>query len=140
MLARACTQAAACEHKADCVVSCERGILLFGEHQAFTGRPLDLKGYGGRHEARCCCCRAQASTPEISEQEIRPSDSSKRPKNDASARHIKTEQARRDKIAAGFSALSDLLPGKEKVEKALLLTQAAEYISQLQVESCEPLI
>ena len=140
MVARACTQAAACEHQAaGCVVSCEGGAPHFGKHRAFTGRPLDPKGYRC-HEARFCCCRAQASTPEISEQEIRLSDSSKRPKNDASARHIKTEQARRDKIAAGFSALSDLLPGKEKVEKALLLTQAAEYISQLQVEPCYSLL
>lgn len=50
----------------------------------------------------------------------------------ASQRHIKTEQARRDKISAGFQALQDLLPGREKVEKAMLLGQAADYICQLQ--------
>ena len=32
-----------------------------------------------------------------------------------------------------MQALQDLLPGRERVEKALLLNQAASYISQLQV-------
>ena len=32
-----------------------------------------------------------------------------------------------------FVALQALLPGKEKVEKAVMLTQAADYIKQLQV-------
>lgn len=51
----------------------------------------------------------------------------------ASQRHIRTEQKRRDRINEGFVALQALLPGKEKVEKAIMLTQAADYIKQLQV-------
>lgn len=50
----------------------------------------------------------------------------------ASQRHIRTEQKRRDRINEGFVALQALLPGKEKVEKAIMLTQAADYIKQLQ--------
>lgn len=104
--------------------------------------------------------------------EARPAKCNKRADAQAaSQRHIKTEQARRDKISAGFQvrarpggtancaqktdlppsqsrqlclygeiyvttfvqALQQLLPGREKVEKAMLLTQAADYISQLQV-------
>ena len=98
----------------------------------------------------------------------------------ASQRHIKTEQKRRDRINEGcawlalgvseqtwrghglavdkccacfliqctdsfcmpwcrFVALQALLPGKEKVEKAVMLTQAADYIRQLQV-CCAPLL
>ena len=34
-----------------------------------------------------------------------------------------------------MQALQDLLPGREKVEKALLLGQAADYICQLQVSA-----
>ncbi|KAK9797090.1 hypothetical protein WJX73_008575 [Symbiochloris irregularis] len=50
----------------------------------------------------------------------------------ASQRHIKTEQKRRDRINEGFVALQQLLPGKERVEKAVMLTHAADYIRQMQ--------
>eukprot|EP00884_Botryococcus_braunii_P010179 jgi/Botrbrau1/19162/Bobra.0077s0073.2 len=50
----------------------------------------------------------------------------------ASQRHVVTEQKRRDKINEGYAELQQLLPCTEKVEKARLLMQAAEYTRQLQ--------
>ncbi|CAL8471745.1 g11287 [Coccomyxa elongata] len=49
----------------------------------------------------------------------------------ASRRHIQTEQRRRDKINEGYQELQKLL-GVENIEKATLLTQAADYTRQLQ--------
>lgn len=46
--------------------------------------------------------------------------------------HVATEQRRRDKINEGFLALRELIPHKDKMDKATFLQQAVEYIRQLQ--------
>lgn len=46
--------------------------------------------------------------------------------------HVATEQRRRDKINEGFVALRELIPHKDKMDKATFLQQAVEYIRQLQ--------
>lgn len=51
----------------------------------------------------------------------------------AVARHIVTEQQRRDREKAGFAALRDLVPMEEKLDKATFLKRVCSYISNLQV-------
>ncbi|KAK9812778.1 hypothetical protein WJX72_003482 [[Myrmecia] bisecta] len=46
--------------------------------------------------------------------------------------HVATEQRRRDRINEGFAALRELIPHKDKMDKASFLQQAVEYIQQLQ--------
>ncbi|KAL3140580.1 hypothetical protein ABBQ32_005155 [Trebouxia sp. C0010 RCD-2024] len=46
--------------------------------------------------------------------------------------HVATEQRRRDKINEGFNALRELIPHKDKMDKATFLQQAVDYIRQLQ--------
>ncbi|KAK9847003.1 hypothetical protein WJX84_009865 [Apatococcus fuscideae] len=46
--------------------------------------------------------------------------------------HVATEQRRRDRINEGFNALRDLIPHKDKMDKATFLQQTVEYIKQLQ--------
>lgn len=54
--------------------------------------------------------------------------------NDANARHMQTEKRRRDRIAAGFDTLRELIPCKDrKMDKATFLQQVVDYVSQLQV-------
>jgi hypothetical protein len=49
------------------------------------------------------------------------------------ARHIVTEQQRRDREKAGFAELRKLIPLDEKLDKASFLKKVVEYIAQLQV-------
>lgn len=51
----------------------------------------------------------------------------------AVARHIVTEQQRRDREKAGFAALRELVPMEEKLDKATFLKRVCSYISNLQV-------
>ena len=47
--------------------------------------------------------------------------------------HVQTEQRRRDRINEGFNHLRELIPNKEKLDKAAFLMSTMDYIKQLQV-------
>lgn len=46
--------------------------------------------------------------------------------------HVQTEQRRRDRINDGFNLLRELIPNKEKLDKAAFLMSTMDYIRQLQ--------
>ncbi|KAL4577551.1 hypothetical protein LXL04_013660 [Taraxacum kok-saghyz] len=46
--------------------------------------------------------------------------------------HVLSERKRREKLAQRFMSLSDLLPGRKKMDKATVLEDASNYIIQLQ--------
>ncbi|KAK9797073.1 hypothetical protein WJX73_002869 [Symbiochloris irregularis] len=50
----------------------------------------------------------------------------------ASIRHIQTEKRRRDRINDGYNLLRELVPSKDKADKATILLQVVEYIRQTQ--------
>ena len=55
-----------------------------------------------------------------------------------STTHMDTEKRRRDRIASGFEALREVVPGKDKkMDKATFLQQVVEYIRELQVNSTD---
>lgn len=56
----------------------------------------------------------------------------------STARHIETEQRRRDRINEGFKTLRELLPMQEKMDKANFLMSCVAYIRQLQVRHGPP--
>ncbi|KAK9840638.1 hypothetical protein WJX81_006158 [Elliptochloris bilobata] len=47
-------------------------------------------------------------------------------------RHTQTEQRRRNRINEGYSALRELIPSKEKSDKATFLMAVVQYVRQLQ--------
>ncbi|KAK9823643.1 hypothetical protein WJX72_004401 [[Myrmecia] bisecta] len=54
------------------------------------------------------------------------------PPTKTASSHVATEQRRRDRMNEGFTALRELIPHKDKMDKANFLQQAVEYIQQLQ--------